>query len=37
MLDKGAITEDEAEQKKARFQAGGDLEYVRQELTIVLE
>ena len=37
MLKKGKITEDEYNKAVARFAEGGDLAFVRQELTIVID
>jgi len=37
MLAKGKITEEEADIAKARFVGGGDLAFIRQELTIVID
>jgi len=37
MLAKGKITEEEADIAKARFVGEGDLAYIRQELTIIID
>lgn len=37
MLDKGKITEEEADIAKARFDAEGDLSFIRQELTVIID
>lgn len=37
MLASGKIDEEEAEQKISRYQPGGDLEFVRQEITVKLD
>lgn len=37
MLAKGKIEEEEADKSKARFDKGGDLEFIKQELTIIID
>lgn len=37
MLAVGAISEEEAQVKMAKYQEGGELEYVRQEINIKLD
>lgn len=37
MLKSDKITEEEYEEKVARYNKGGDLEWIRQELTVVLD
>lgn len=37
MLEKGKITEEERDEKQARFDKGGDLEYIRQELVVIID
>tara|TARA_R110000851_G_scaffold29641_1_gene81420 strand:+ start:359 stop:643 length:285 start_codon:yes stop_codon:yes gene_type:complete len=37
MLAKDKITEEECDEKKARFAKGGDLEFIRQELTVIID
>ena len=37
MLAKGKLTEEEADIAKARFDKEGDLNYIRQELTIIID
>lgn len=37
MLEKGKITEEEADIAKSRFDSEGDLAFIKQELTIVID
>jgi len=37
MFDKEKITEEEMDKAKARFDKGGDLEFIRQELTVIID
>lgn len=37
MLEKGKITEEEADIAKARFDSEGDLSFIKQEMTIVID
>ena len=37
MLEKGKITEEEHDTKRARFDAEGDLSFIKQELTIIID
>lgn len=37
MLASGKMSEEEAEHKISRYQPGGDLEFIRQEITIKLD
>jgi len=37
MLEKGKISEEEADTAKARFDSNGDLSFIKQELTIVID
>ena len=37
MLAKGKLTEEEADKAKARFDSEGDLSFIKQELTIIID
>jgi hypothetical protein len=37
MLAAGKIDEEEAENKISRYQPGGDLEFIRQEITVKID